>query len=280
MYENGLVYTPKKKMHSGKNYKFISGLVTVKVNSKNPNIYYKNNEPMTKNIKTLKHMATILKVNGGYLIRKHTSNEKTFLSKNLVIPNNKGGDIILNSNPFFYVNGYTFDNYMKISYEKKLFSKNFIIDIEKTKKELVENLREGFIDLIKDSQAVEVSDRFEKRFIEQYKQGKISEEELISLKEEHNKEDNKKMLLFKSSEVRVDAVDPIINNVLFKETASYSQKDNKTIIVTNKSTAFNKKTSIIFFESKDLNIDKLEEITYEILNNDEGIGDELTKFWE
>jgi hypothetical protein len=125
--------------------KFWCAQITVKTHPKNPNIYYKISEDV-KNSKILKHMCTMIKVNGGFLIRKHTTEKETYISENLTIKNNSGEFLIKNSNPFFYVNSEILEKFAEFSYDVKNFPYNFKNDI---KDELVTNLKNGYIDLMK-----------------------------------------------------------------------------------------------------------------------------------
>jgi hypothetical protein len=259
-----------------KEVKLLSGLVSVKVNKINPNIYYKINEK-EKNAKILKHMATLLKVNGGYLIRKHTTQEKTFLDEGLTIETERGGVLIKHSNPFFYVNGDVFREYMTIEFDMRLFPKNFSLDKEEIGEELAENLRNGLIEFIKESRILSVSDKFKKRLIEEYKNDKLTEDQLKELLKENMINNHEKVLTFGEEKMYVDSIDPIKNNLFLKKSASYREKENNMMLVTPNSKTHNKKTSLIFFDSKDLDFNSLEEITKSVLNNDAGIGTELTK---
>jgi hypothetical protein len=142
MFTNKRFFTTKATVSSHQKI-FYSGYATMFRDRFNANIYYPKNNMKGHKIRELKHMFTAIKLNGGYLIRLHTSKPFTYITPDITFKNIPYDGLIKHSNEMFYMRDDAFNDYLSVSYQMSGFPKTFQ-EKDSIKLELKNNLIHGY----------------------------------------------------------------------------------------------------------------------------------------
>ncbi len=233
---------------------FSSGKMTLYKPYKNPSAFksvteYNQNK---KSCFKISHMFTKIEVNGGSLIRFHTTKAETHLSKDIVIKNISYSNqtIIKNSNPFFYMDNNSINSYTTISYRTWEFPKTFHEnDINMVKLELKDNLISGYMGFLRDNK---------------------------TLPEFKNNTRRHELITFSAN--KSEYVIPFLDIISINKEACYNKLPNELLINAGKVT-LPYQLSKIYISKERIDISNLSAVTERILNNSRYLEDEIISNW-